>query len=67
MAIILVQSTTFTTTKKDGTNKMSKSAENDNSRINLLDTPDVISKKIKKCKTDLFTGTSINLPIPSPV
>jgi tryptophanyl-tRNA synthetase len=41
---------------QDGTCKMSKSAENDNSRINLLDPPDVISKKIKRCKTDLFTG-----------
>lgn len=40
----------------DGTNKMSKSAENDNTRINLLDSPDVIAKKIKRCKTDLFTG-----------
>lgn len=40
----------------EGTNKMSKSAENDNSRINLLDPPDVIAKKIKRCKTDLYTG-----------
>lgn len=40
----------------EGTSKMSKSAENDNSRINLLDSPDVIAKKIKRCKTDLFTG-----------
>ena len=31
---------------------MPKSAENDNSRINLLDPPNVITKKIKKCKTD---------------
>ena len=36
----------------DGTAKMSKSAENDGSRINLLDPPNVIMKKIKKCKTD---------------
>ena len=36
----------------DGTNKMSKSAENDGSRINLLDSPDVIARKIKRCKTD---------------
>ena len=40
----------------EGSNKMSKSAENDNSRINLLDSPDLIAKKIKRCKTDLFTG-----------
>jgi len=47
---------------QDGTSKMSKSAENDNSRINLLDPPDVISKKIKKCKTDLFTGLEWDNP-----
>ena len=41
---------------QEGTSKMSKSAENDNSRINLLDSPDVISKKIKRCKTDLLSG-----------
>lgn len=43
---------------QDGTNKMSKSAENDNSRINLLDPPDVIRRKIKKCKTDMVMGIS---------
>jgi RNA polymerase sigma factor (sigma-70 family) len=47
---------------QDGTSKMSKSAENDNSRINLLDPPDVISKKIKKCKTDLFEGLEWDNP-----
>eukprot|EP00605_Chrysophyceae_sp_TOSAG23-4_P002154 GSChrysophyteH1.ASY1.ANO1.2382.1 assembled CDS len=36
----------------DGSSKMSKSADNDNSRLNLLDTPDVIIRKIKRCKTD---------------
>lgn len=41
---------------QDGTSKMSKSAENDGTRINLLDSPDIISKKIKRCKTDLLTG-----------
>lgn len=40
----------------DGTSKMSKSAENDNSRINLLDTPADIRRKIKRCKTDEFKG-----------
>lgn len=45
-----------------GTNKMSKSAENDNSRINLLDPPDVVSKKIKRCKTDLFVGLEWDNP-----
>ncbi|KAG2440612.1 hypothetical protein HYH02_010191 [Chlamydomonas schloesseri] len=41
---------------QDGTAKMSKSAENDNSRINLTDTPDQIANKIKRCKTDAFDG-----------
>merc|ERR1719353_221691 len=43
---------------QDGTAKMSKSAENPNSRINLLDTPDEIARKIKKCKTDSIKGLS---------
>eukprot|EP01039_Chlorochromonas_danica_P004496 gene4497-4931_t len=46
----------------DGTNKMSKSAENDNSRINLLDTPDTIRKKVKRCKTDAFIGLEWDNP-----
>ena len=37
---------------RDGTKKMSKSEESDYSRINLSDSPDLISKKIKKAKTD---------------
>ena len=41
---------------QDGTSKMSKSADNDNSRINLLDPPDLIASKIKKCKTDSVRG-----------
>jgi len=41
---------------QDGTSKMSKSAENDMSRINLLDSPDEIRRKIKKCKTDAIKG-----------
>ena len=32
---------------QDGTSKMSKSAESDLSRINLLDPPDVVANKIK--------------------
>ena len=40
----------------DGTKKMSKSDESELSRINLLDPPDVIQKKIKKCKTDPVKG-----------
>ncbi len=42
----------------DGTKKMSKSDSSQLSRINLLDTPDVIKKKIKKCKTDPIMGLS---------
>merc|ERR1712032_1410957 len=41
---------------QDGTAKMSKSAQNDATRINLLDTPDEIRRKIKKCKTDSVKG-----------
>ncbi|CAM9685522.1 unnamed protein product [Chrysoparadoxa australica] len=41
---------------QDGTSKMSKSDESDNSRINLTDPPDVIARKIKKCKTDGVSG-----------
>ena len=40
----------------DGTKKMSKSDPSDLSRINILDSPDSIEKKIKKCKTDLERG-----------
>ena len=37
---------------KDGTKKMSKSDPAENSRINLIDDADTISRKIKKSKTD---------------
>ena len=37
---------------RDGTAKMSKSAESDMSRINLTDDADLIAQKIKKAKTD---------------
>ncbi len=40
----------------DGTKKMSKSDPSDLSRINILDEPELIQKKIKKCKTDLERG-----------
>ena len=39
----------------DGTSKMSKSDPADGSRINLLDTPAEITKKIKRCKVPLIT------------
>jgi tryptophanyl-tRNA synthetase len=41
---------------QEGTAKMSKSDANENSRIGLLDPPDVIARKIKKCKTDTIRG-----------
>ena len=40
----------------DGRSKMSKSDSSDLSRINLLDPPDLIHKKIKRCKTDSAKG-----------
>jgi tryptophanyl-tRNA synthetase len=46
----------------DGTKKMSKSDPSDLSRINLLDEPDLIKKKIKKCKTDPFMGLKFDNP-----
>lgn len=42
----------------DGKSKMSKSCPNDLSRINLLDSPDVIRNKIKRCKTDSISYIS---------
>jgi tryptophanyl-tRNA synthetase len=40
----------------DGNSKMSKSDPSEMSRIHLLDDPDAIAKKIKKCKTDIERG-----------
>jgi tryptophanyl-tRNA synthetase len=40
----------------DGTRKMSKSDPSELSRINLLDPPETITKKIKRCKTDSVRG-----------
>tara|TARA_B100001540_G_C15759600_1_gene621007 strand:+ start:354 stop:1352 length:999 start_codon:yes stop_codon:yes gene_type:complete len=45
---------------KNGLNKMSKSAPSDGSRISLTDSADVLSKKIRKAKTD-------NIEIPAEV
>ncbi|MBD1909690.1 MULTISPECIES: tryptophan--tRNA ligase [unclassified Leptolyngbya] len=44
----------------DGTRKMSKSDPSDLSRINLLDTPEQIQHKIKRCKTDSTRGLWFN-------
>merc|ERR1719183_2693392 len=52
---------------QDGTSKMSKSAENDMSRINLLDPPDVIARKVKRCKTDSVKGLSYDPERPEAV
>lgn len=46
----------------DGTRKMSKSDPSEMSRINLLDPPEVISKKIKRCKSDPIRGLTFNDP-----
>lgn len=46
----------------DGTKKMSKSDPSDMSRINLLDSPDEIQKKIKRCKTDPIKGLTFDDP-----
>ncbi len=41
---------------------MSKSAESDGSRINLLDSPDAIASKLKRAKTDAFVGLEFDNP-----
>jgi tryptophanyl-tRNA synthetase len=46
----------------DGTKKMSKSDPSDMSRINLLDPPEVIQNKIKRCKTDPIRGLVFSDP-----
>lgn len=46
----------------DGTKKMSKSDPSDLSRINLLDPPDEIQRKLKRCKTDSVRGLTFDDP-----
>ncbi|MEA5515486.1 tryptophan--tRNA ligase [Nodularia sp. UHCC 0506] len=46
----------------DGTRKMSKSDPSDLSRINLLDPPEQIQYKIKRCKTDQVRGLTFDDP-----
>ena len=46
----------------DGRNKMSKSDPNDGSRITLLDPPELITKKIKRAKTDPERGLEFGNP-----
>ncbi len=44
----------------DGTRKMSKSDPSELTRINLLDTPEQITNKIKRCKTDPVRGLAFD-------
>ena len=44
----------------DGTKKMSKSDPSELSRIELLDSPEAIKRKIKKCKTDPVKGLTFD-------
>ena len=46
----------------DGRSKMSKSDPNEGSRITLLDPPELITKKIKKAKTDPERGLEFGNP-----
>ncbi len=46
----------------DGTKKMSKSDPSELSRINILDSPEEITKKIKRCKTDPVKGLVFDDP-----
>jgi tryptophanyl-tRNA synthetase len=46
----------------DGTRKMSKSDPSESSRINLLDPPEQIANKIKRCKTDPVRGLVFDDP-----
>ena len=46
----------------DGTKKMSKSDPSDQSRIDLTDAPKVITKKIKRAKTDPARGLEFDNP-----
>jgi tryptophanyl-tRNA synthetase len=46
----------------DGRSKMSKSDPNEGSRINLLDPPELITRKIKRAKTDAVIGLEFGNP-----
>ena len=46
----------------DGTKKMSKSDPSELSRLELLDPPEAIKRKIKKCKTDPIKGLTFDDP-----
>jgi tryptophanyl-tRNA synthetase len=46
----------------DGRSKMSKSEPNEGSRINLLDPPELITRKIRRAKTDPVIGLEFGNP-----
>ena len=46
----------------DGTKKMSKSDPSELRRLDILDPPDTIKRKIKKCKTDPIKGLAFDDP-----
>jgi tryptophanyl-tRNA synthetase len=46
----------------DGSSKMSKSDPNEGSRIALLDPPEVVTRKIKRAKTDAVMGLQFDNP-----
>jgi len=46
----------------DGTKKMSKSDPSEMSRIDLVDPPEVIARKVKRCKTDPVKGLTFDDP-----
>jgi len=46
----------------DGRSKMSKSDPNEGSRITLLDPPELVTKKIKRAKTDAVIGLEFGNP-----
>ncbi|HHG2224103.1 MULTISPECIES: tryptophan--tRNA ligase [unclassified Synechococcus] len=46
----------------DGRSKMSKSDPNEGSRVNLLDPPELITRKIKRAKTDPVMGLEFGNP-----
>lgn len=58
----LVTETAKVMSLTDGTKKMSKSDTSDASRINLMDPPEVIRKKIKSAKTDSQRGLEFDNP-----
>lgn len=58
----LVTETAKVMSLTDGTKKMSKSDPLDASRINLMDGPEVIRKKLKTAKTDSIRGLEFDNP-----